>query len=219
MELLPLLATDENNHLKNYLNGKTKITLVGASNTTLEELRDECLHPDFYDRIAQLILQVPPLADAPEDREADWKAIWKQLQFTETCPQSPELLRWLKQLELPGNFRDLQRIAMSYRAWDTFPPELKRLYQGIQSALAFAQQEYKKQQSPDKQPTAYPFDRNTPLQQMKRDFHQALATWAHATFSSDQKAVDHFQALDPAEKVNRVSINNWRLGKYGSQKE
>jgi len=217
LELLPLLATDEKNQLKNYLDGKTKITLVGASNVSLEELRDQYLHPDFYDRVAQLILDVPSLAEAHEDREADWEAIWKQLGFADNCPKQPALMRWLRELELPGNFRDLQRIAMAYQAWKGFDNELKKLFkgQGVDSPLMFAKQEYKKQQAQESRSSGYSFDKHTPLKEMERRFHQELATWAHKTFGSDQKAAVHFKQLDPDGGVTRVSLNKWRNGKYG----
>jgi hypothetical protein len=42
-----------------------------------------------------------------------------------------------------------------------------------------------------------------------------FATWIHQTFGSDQKAADHFKALDPDNAITRVSLNKWRNGKYG----
>lgn len=223
LQLLTVLATDEKNQLKNYeVAPTTKITLVTASNYPLTELK-QILHADFYDRVIQLVIDIPSLADAHEDRKNDWETMWRHLQFdkhTESpkpCPESHELIRWLKSLDLPGNFRDLQRIAISYKAWIDFPTDLKKYYPEIKSALEFAKQEYEKQLSLNQASEYHPFNQHTSLKEMKSNFHRSLAEWANKEFKSDQKAAEHFQSLDKDEKINRARLSDWRHGKFSKQ--
>ncbi len=96
------------------------VKLVFASNRTIEELR-EVLLPDFYDRIVQHVIEIPPLRETPEDRETDWQDVWKYLFPNEKkCPDDKRLLKWLKTLSLEGNYRDLQKIAIYYKSYSEF---------------------------------------------------------------------------------------------------
>jgi len=92
---------------------KSRFQLVVASNWRLRELREE-LKPDFLDRISQRLLEFPAIED--EEREGAWNSVWKEMAFMGKNLVNPEseegFLDWLKDLEIPGNFRDLQRIAI-----------------------------------------------------------------------------------------------------------
>ena len=211
LSLLPYFATNAENKLANYASGNISTTFLIASNLSIEALR-EVLHPDFYDRMVQLTIDIPSLAEASEDREKDWQAIWQQLRFPSPTPTSPELLRWLKSLPLPGNYRDLQRIAIAYKAWSDFPPELRKQFPRINSPLAYARHLYETQQKRPEASSGLTFSHTRSLRQHLTAYKQALAAWAHATFGSDQKAAKHFQGIDPAETITRETLNKWRNG-------
>ncbi|WP_417783836.1 sigma-54-dependent transcriptional regulator [Terasakiella pusilla] len=93
--------------------------IVCATNRTVSELRKDCLDPDFYDRLAIFVLTVPPLRDCTEDIPLVWSKVLTQSTNTaalqplgwERFSNHPHLLRQLMQHPLPGNFRDLQRVA------------------------------------------------------------------------------------------------------------
>ena len=99
---------------------ETDIEVVCASNRRLDELR-ETLDADLFDRLSHLIVEMPPLRDCREDLEMDWQRVWQELRIDESLPVLPPYNKALKQLfqtyPLPGNLRDLQRLAFLTMAW------------------------------------------------------------------------------------------------------
>lgn len=93
--------------------------VVCATNRTLAELQRDCLDPDFFDRLAVLVLSVPPLRDCTEDIPIAWARVLTRATVTaglrpmgwERFATHPDLLAQILQHPLPGNFRDLQRVA------------------------------------------------------------------------------------------------------------
>lgn len=142
------LQTDENNNYRFRPMGdsqeqQSQFTAVFASNKSIEELR-ELLLADFFDRISQLLIELPPLRESRDEIEKDWETVWTQLRFAPSypCPKSPELFRWLKKQPLWGNFRDLQKIAIYYKAFLDLPKEAQQL-EGVEQPLDFAKKEFK----------------------------------------------------------------------------
>lgn len=94
--------------------------LVCASNLPIAELRER-LDADLFDRLSHLTVTVPPLRDCREDVEDDWGRVWQELRQREDLPADPpwssELERALCNHPLPGNLRDLQRLAVLCMAW------------------------------------------------------------------------------------------------------
>lgn len=85
--------------------------LVCASNLPLRELRER-LDADLFDRIAHLRVTLPPLRQCRADLPVDWQRMWRG----EPAPTSTELLAALAVHPLPGNLRDLERLALLVRA-------------------------------------------------------------------------------------------------------
>ncbi len=131
----PLGATEEQ---------KTEFRAIFATNLSLPQLK-EALLPDFFDRIAQLIITLPPLRETSKDRMKDWAVVWGNLRFEEVysqvVPATKPLKDWLQQLSLPGNYRDLQKIAIAYMTYLRLPDEVKKL-EPCKSPLEFAQKQY-----------------------------------------------------------------------------
>jgi DNA-binding NtrC family response regulator len=92
---------------------------ISATNRPLDVLRTECLDPDFYDRIAMFILTVPPLRQCKEDIPTIWKSVLARAgndldidrEEWNGFLEHSGLLKLILDSQLPGNIRDLQRLA------------------------------------------------------------------------------------------------------------
>ncbi len=98
---------------------RSRFRVVCATNRSLAELRDELLDPDFFDRIAVFVLEVPPLRRCAEDLPDAWRQVLSGATSSsgispegwQAFSDHPRLLAELQRHPLPGNFRDLQRAA------------------------------------------------------------------------------------------------------------
>jgi len=95
--------------------------LIAATNKPLDILVKH-VDPDFFDRICQLVLTMPPLREIREDIPYIWKKIFEEsiklsnaIIHQDVLDEVPheEIITHFQQQKwsLPGNFRDLQRIA------------------------------------------------------------------------------------------------------------
>jgi len=104
----PLGASDAKN---------SKFQLIVGSNLSHEELQER-LEPDFYDRVCQRRVTFPPVSKEPDELRRVWNSVWNKMEFqnvknpTEIEGDRERFLNWLCKLELPGNYRDLQRLAV-----------------------------------------------------------------------------------------------------------
>ncbi len=150
-KLLLALQTDENNQFTiRKLGGseeeKVSCIVIFATNRPVEELTRYLL-PDFYDRISQLVIELPPLR---ETREEIPKIFLEEIipglkfeKYKDVFANDKRLLNWLKRIPLYGNHRDLQRIAINYKCALEFDEETRRLLK-IKSPFLFAKQQYEK---------------------------------------------------------------------------
>ncbi len=96
------------------------IELVCASNLDVVDLRER-LDPDLYDRLSHFAVEIPPLRECRDDVAEDWGRVWRELRqqegFPLDAPWNSELELALARSELPGNLRDLQRLAVLLMAW------------------------------------------------------------------------------------------------------
>ena len=98
---------------------KSDFRLVTATNLPWPALRER-LDPDFLDRISPLVLEVPPLRAIREDLPWLWRHIYEQaLRRAAVAPeqvcldeaQHARIAAFLARHPLPGNLRDLFRVA------------------------------------------------------------------------------------------------------------
>lgn len=72
-----------------------------------------------------IVRRLPPLRECRDDVEDDWGRVWRELRQREDLPAdapwSKELERVLRRNALPGNLRDLQRLAVLCMAWWASP--------------------------------------------------------------------------------------------------
>jgi transcriptional regulator with PAS, ATPase and Fis domain len=188
-----------------------KCRLIFATNRNIEDLK-KCLLPDFYDRIVQHVVEMPPLRLSPEERENDWKSTWEYL-FSEiqsempevpTKETDPELIIWLTKQPLNGNWRDLEKIAMYYNAYNQFNEETTEMLKE-KTAFQYAKNEFEKYHShiePDKKNIGFDISSEKSADEMTKDFHFQLYEWA----------IKKWSRKDAAEKLNvsEKTLNNWK---------
>jgi DNA-binding NtrC family response regulator len=94
----------------------SRFRLITGTNLPDEPLRMR-LHPDFLDRIRDLEVTVPPLRDCRDDLPWMWQATCQKVATEARLPfalvhcHTSVARRALSQQELPGNWRDLRRLA------------------------------------------------------------------------------------------------------------
>ena len=219
--LMKAIQTNENNKMKIRPVGSTNeielepIKLIFATNKTIKELRDALL-PDFYDRIVQYVIKIPPLRETREDIEKDWEGVWKRLKFgKDSLPKDPKLIAWLKELELNGNYRDLQKIAMNYRAFTIFEPEdRKKICQNLKipcDALSYTKTQFElyHKQSNSLSPTtkenviSVELDiNNLDAKSLQKKFRIQLLNWAKKNYKTN---IEIAEAL----KMTPKQVGNW----------
>lgn len=109
---------------------------VFASNRSIHELRKQTELIDFYDRIAQLVVEIPPLRSfSQESKIIAFENIWKCMEFKYDSPSNNiEFKKWFTQLSLMGNFRDVEIIAI---LWNTYylsqeePPPFEEVFKRV----------------------------------------------------------------------------------------
>lgn len=98
---------------------RSNFRLICATNCSLRRLQNELLDTDFFDRIGIFILRVPPLRECTEDIPHFWAKTLKNavesagisVEGWRHYSNHPTLVQQLQAHTLPGNFRDLQRVA------------------------------------------------------------------------------------------------------------
>ena len=160
---------------------ETDIEVVCASNRSLEDLR-ETLDADLFDRLSHLIVEIPPLRDCREDLEMDWQQVWQELRIDKSLPDKPPYNKALKKLfkthRLPGNLRDLQRLAFLTMAWWQ---EIKEEDKALEAAL----EEWQKTQIIH--PATNEFGQGNYNDRVNW-FKERLANWAYQQQGSWKKA-------------------------------
>lgn len=91
--------------------------LISATNLSDDKLRER-LDPDFFDRVSMLTLRLPPLREVPEEIPWLWQMVFEQatrragsgrLRLPDSSHR--DIVKQLAQHPLPGNLRDLFRVA------------------------------------------------------------------------------------------------------------
>ncbi|MCB9759442.1 MAG: sigma 54-interacting transcriptional regulator [Alphaproteobacteria bacterium] len=103
---------------------RTDLRLLTATNLTPDVLR-EALDADFLDRIRAFTLTVPPLREVPEELDWLWPTVLEEAAARAAAPlryarlaqkHHARFLRALRAHPLPGNVRDLFRVAWRFLA-------------------------------------------------------------------------------------------------------
>ena len=212
-KLMKALQTDKHNKMSIRRMGsnneiKVECRLIFATNKSVAELQNELL-PDFYDRIVQHVVNIPAIRETVEDRLTDWDNIWKGLKFKGEAPKDLELVKWLKNLPLYGNFRDLQKIAMYYNAFNQFDDATKMMLNET-NAFQYAKNEFEKYHSPNIQlgKEKFNFNIKQTTKEMLADYLFELQDWAVLKFKGRKKAIEHFRLK--GDTIVPETFNNWK---------
>lgn len=203
-KLMKAFQTDKDNNFKIRRLGDTNeksvkdVKLVFATNRTIDELHDILL-PDFYDRVVQYVVMIPPIRETREDLEDDWESIFERLYPKEhiKAPTDRNFINWLKSLPLKGNFRDLENIAKDYKIFKEFDED-------TQKAIC---SEMEIRNSP----------RNLPFEYAKKCYEKY-----HCEPTSAEKIEIKIPEVADAkalEKAFHHQLRKWAENKFGSRKE
>ena len=122
---------------------KSNFRLLTATNRSWDELTER-LDLDFLDRISQLVLVMPALHELREDLSWIWRKVYqlalkRALVSDEpmklTDAQHEKVIQLLCQHPLPGNLRDLFRVANRLIATHLEEPALDSVENAVQKAL------------------------------------------------------------------------------------
>ena len=218
-KMMTALQTNDNNFYTIRKIGDSRIervrfTIIFASNKTIDELR-QIISNDLFDRITQLIIEIPALSETVEDREEDWQKTWEHMKFgsKDEAPTEPELIKWLKSLKLYGNFRDLQKIAIYYKTFLDFSKQEQKELK-FDSPFEFAKAEFQKYISTknvDNFQYHELFDSSKPTKELIANFQKNLAEKLIKEFEGADKAAKHFQAMN--ETLTARTLYKWKNGK------
>ncbi len=213
-KLMKGIETDKNNfftikRLGDNKEHKVKATLIFASNRNIEQLR-EVLLPDFYDRITQLVIELPPLREAKADIPQAFDAIWEYMRFNEFynykkyVKSDKKLLDWIKTQKLYGNYRDLQKIAIYYKTFLDFNDETKKLL-NIKKAAEFTKQQFERYISFSPEKDEF-FDFDTHPTELIKKYKKILAEKLLLHLGSAEKISKHYGNITPR------TIYTWKKG-------
>ncbi len=214
-KLMKALQTDKENKMSIRKVGsnsekKVELKIIFATNKSIAELKKELL-PDFYDRIVQHVVNIPPLRETTEDRISDWGKIWTGLRFpgTPTAPSEGELITWIKKLPLYGNYRDLQKIAMYYNVYTKFDEMTKNMISAT-SPFNYAKTEFEKYHSPlvQNEDEKFNFNITQTTKAMIADYLFHLQDWAVKKFKGRNSAEAHFKEL--GDTITVKTFNDWK---------
>lgn len=103
---------------------KSQFRLITATNVTLVDLKKR-LDPDFFDRIAMVILRTPSLREIQDDIPWLWRDVFNKVvsdsgvDYVLSEDSHNSIIRYLKRHSLSGNMRDL--YALSWRILAQWP--------------------------------------------------------------------------------------------------
>lgn len=215
-KLMKAFQTDIDNNFKiRKVGGITETTvrnvkLVFATNKTIKELH-KILLPDFYDRIVQYVIEIPPLRETREDLEKDFKSCFDYLYPHKkgNAPKDNALIKWIKTLEMKGNYRDLQNIIRDYTIFLDFD-ELTRqeICDNMEipnSPLEYTKKCYEKYHSNPISQETIPIQipSNINLKSIEKEFKKQIYKWALSKYSTRKEAA---KQLCTSEKT----LGNWK---------
>ncbi len=213
-KLMIALQTDDNNNFKIRRLGAIQSETISckvifATNKKIEELK-KLLLPDFYDRISQLIIEIPSLRETPNDRIEDWRNIWKQMKFgeREEAPNKNSFVEWLLRQDLYGNFRDLQTIAIYYKTFSDFNTETQRAtnYKDVEE---YTIAEFEKYHTDKMINNGYNFSTEKTIAQMESEYHKEFVQWALKIFGNNLKDVERY-FKNNGSKIDYRTLLAWK---------
>lgn len=177
---------------------------VFASNLKLADLRKKIL-PDLYDRISQLVLEIPSIHESGLDPHDEFKKVWNEMQFEKhnSIPRTDEFKRWLKMISLEGNYRTLQSIAISWHQGRLIFGDVKE-----DEVFKFVKGQFSRFHSSStfsKGPELFNFRKGVTKKEMEKEYQKALYDWAisedgYGSPTEAQRGLSHSRLSNPHKK-------------------
>lgn len=177
---------------------------VFASNLKLEDLRKRIL-PDLYDRISQLVVEIPSLKNSKLAIYDEFTKVWHAMQFKEfpLVPSSQEFKKWLNRISLEGNYRTLQSIAISWHQGRLIFKDKSE-----DSVFDFVREQFSKFHStfsPVQNQKGFNFRKGFSKKQLELEYQKALYDWAiskdgYGSVAEAQKGLSHVRLHNPHKK-------------------
>jgi DNA-binding NtrC family response regulator len=190
-ELIQVLQTGQFYPIGSDSPQTAQFRLITATNRHPGELLAEgVLAHDFFDRVAHLHIEVPPLRNGRDDLPSLWSKIWKGVaQSRPEAPMTRALQAFLEKDALPGNFRDLQRLAASvYAHLQAHKVQSKsHTEQAVRRGLEDFQRLRALMQNAGQDSENY-FRSGATFKEMDLKFRQDLAEWAIHEYGNIQAA-------------------------------
>jgi transcriptional regulator with AAA-type ATPase domain len=192
---------------------KAKFTIVFASNKSLDELKYKYLLPDFFDRVVQYVVKIPPLREARDDIKLDWKNTWHHQKFStrNPWPDDEKLVNWLGTLDFPGNWRDLQRIAIWYDAFLNFGIDAEEIT-GFKSALEYVKSKYQEiclRKSDSSSSYDFEFSTELTVTGQAEDYMKQIALWAKDMYGGSFKKAAGYLRKNIGDSIAEKTLYNW----------
>jgi len=166
---------------KKYSNAR----VVFATNKTVTELKKELL-PDFYDRVAQLIVEFPALKETKKTLLDDFANVWDNMDFKHKNekPILKEFSKWLKRINLSGNYRDLEKIAILWHQGRLMNLETEeKIFEWIKSQI----KTYHSDNSISND-IQFNFRKGKTHDELLKEYKNAMYEWAIESFENQKEA-------------------------------
>lgn len=157
---------------------------IFATNVDLETLKKKLL-PDFYDRISQIVIEFPSLNESVKGGQIleVFRKVWENMKFKKhsALPDSKEFQHWFKKQHFPGNYRDLDTIAI---LWN----KARQMYDGSDSAsFEFMKTQFEKFHSEKSMASGKSvpfFIKGRTKKEIDKAYRKALYEWGLETYES-----------------------------------
>jgi len=152
---------------------------IFASNLPLKKLREKLL-PDLYDRISQLVVEIPSIAESKIDLKEAFQKVWKDMQFIEfpAPPALREFDKWLKKIHLEGNYRTLQNIAINWHQGRLMKLTENDVFTFVKNQI----EKFHHSDSESKVKTKYNFQKEKSKNEMEKEYRKEMYNWAKENY-------------------------------------
>lgn len=200
--LFEYLSTRAGGYYEIFGEQEVRSQIIFTSNLRLSELYNQQYYLPLIDRIAQQVIELHPVRWYNVNGKRQMlQEVWKQMQFkiNDQSVEFPaqeltdEFYKWLDNLYLPGNYRDLQKITIYM--WRYI----------VAQTLNISMVEYVKEQFHPHiyEPDNNFFKFNNSAEDIMKEFKYQLANWAERKYP-DTKTL--LEKLEIAEKT----LYNWK---------
>ena len=152
---------------------------IFATNLSLKKLREK-LMPDLYDRISQLVIEIPNIQESKIPIINAFQEVWLGMQFVEypKLPELPEFERWLKKIHLEGNYRTLQNIAINWHQGRLMNLDEIEVFVFVKKQI----EQFHKADLETKIKTKFNFQKGKLKREMEKEYRKAMYDWAKENY-------------------------------------